>query len=83
MLALLAIAAVTLYSLGASGVEHNKDFELWKAQHGKTYTVSEESYRIGVWLKNLEFVESHNKRARVGLESYEVEMNEFADLPSE
>ena len=83
MLALLAIAAVTLYSLGASGVEQNKDFELWKAQHGKTYTVSEESYRIGVWLKNLEFVEAHNQRARAGLETYEVEMNSFADLSSE
>jgi cathepsin L len=35
---------------------------------------------LGVWLNNLAFVESHNKRHAAGEESYNVEMNEFADM---
>ena len=38
---------------------------------------------MAVWLKTLEFVESHNMRYERGIETYEVEMNAFADLTSE
>jgi hypothetical protein len=36
-----------------------------------------------VWLENLAYVEAHNKRYEAGLESYNLEMNTFADLNSE
>lgn len=84
MLAVLAIAAVTLYSLNStdSSVE-NHSFDAWKLKFNKKYTTKEESYRVGVWLQNFAFVEAHNKRFLAGLESYDLEMNEFADLASE
>ena len=82
LVALLAIAAVTLYSLGDRH-EGNKEFELWKAKYGKSYAPEEEAYRLAIWLKTLEFVEAHNQRYRAGIETYEVEMNLFADLTSE
>jgi C1A family cysteine protease len=63
-------------------VEH-RGFQSWKAKYGKSYTAIEESYRMGVWLENLAYVEGHNQLYKAGKESFELEMNEFADLPSE
>jgi len=57
LLTLLAVTAITLYTLNDAHTIQNKDFELWKAKYGKSYTAREESYRISIWLKNLEFVE--------------------------
>ena len=82
LVALLAIAAVALYSMGDRH-QGNKEFELWKAKYGKSYAPEEEAYRLAIWLKTLEFVEAHNQRYRAGSETYEVEMNLFADLTSE
>ena len=83
LLTLFAMTAITLYTLNDAQTVQNKDFELWKAKYGKTYTSREEAYRISIWLKNLEFVEAHNQRHRLGEETYEVEMNGFADLSNE
>ncbi|MCB0369388.1 MAG: hypothetical protein KDD45_08035 [Bdellovibrionales bacterium] len=60
LLALLAIAAFTLYNFNAEEKVANEEFELWKNKYSKKYSPREEAYRIGIWLKNLEFVESHN-----------------------
>ena len=83
LLAILAVAAITLYSFHTNQTTHNNVFELWKNKYGKSYSSQDEAYRISVWIKNLAFVETHNKRYEAGLESYNLEMNEFADLPSE
>ena len=62
LLTLLAVTAITLYTLNGAHTVQNKDFELWKAKYGKVYSPREEAYRISIWLKNLDFVESHNER---------------------
>lgn len=83
LLTLLAVAAVTLYSYDNSSQNlEDHAFEAWKAKYNKRYTAKEEAYRLGVWLNNLAFVKAHNQRYEAGLESYNVEMNQFADLDS-
>ena len=83
LLTLLVVTTITLYALNGDQTVQNKDFELWRVKYNKVYTVHEEAYRINIWLKNLEFVEAHNERHRRGLETYDLEMNQFADLNSE
>ena len=84
LLAVLAVAAISLYSLNVPSQEvEGRSFEAWKSKFKKKYAAEEEAYRIRVWVDNLAFVESHNSRFKAGVETFEVEMNEFADMPSE
>ncbi|RWV93496.1 hypothetical protein GW17_00044197 [Ensete ventricosum] len=56
-------------------------FEQWIAQHGRKYAnESEKSYRLGVFTRNLDYV---NAFRRVGNRSYTVDLNRFADLTEE
>ena len=51
----------------------------WKSQYAKMYDdEATESVRRLVWESNWQFVQQHNSEGH----SYEVEMNEFADLVS-
>lgn len=51
----------------------------WKSRYGKVYEdEATESVRRLVWEDNWKFVQQHNSEGH----SYEVEMNEFADLVS-
>jgi len=55
------------------------DWAMWKSQYNKAYQdEATESVRRLVWEDNLRFVQQHNSERR----SFEVEMNEFADLVS-
>lgn len=51
LLAVLAVAAITLYSLEVptQNIE-NHAFEAWKLKYNKIYHAKEEAYRITVWL---------------------------------
>lgn len=84
LLAVLTVAAITLYSLNVPTQDlENHAFEAWKIKYNKNYLIKEEAYRVKVWLENLAYVESHNQRFLAGLETYELEMNEFADMGSD
>ncbi len=83
LLTMLAVAAITLYSFNADNSTHNGEFAAWKAKYNKRYSEKEEAYRLSMWLNNLAFVQAHNAKFEAGLESYSVEMNEFADMNSE
>ncbi|XP_022144361.1 cysteine protease XCP1 isoform X2 [Momordica charantia] len=53
-------------------------FEIWCAEHGKTYSSAEEKlYRFGVFADNYDFVSHHNN---LGDSSYALSLNAFADL---
>ena len=57
----------------------NDEWELWKIKYNKQYEdEAVESVRRIVWENNWRFVQQHNSEGH----SYEVEMNEFADLVS-
>jgi Cathepsin propeptide inhibitor domain (I29) len=53
----------------------------FKLKHNKVYdTLSEEQYRYGVYLENRDFIAQHNQRYALGLETYEMGLNDLADL---
>lgn len=42
--------------------------------------IQETSYRFGKFFENFKFVKEHNARFEKGLETFDVELNKFADL---
>jgi len=52
VLAVLALAAITLYNFNTSKDLENHSFDAWKAKYQKIYSSTEEAYRIGIWIKN-------------------------------
>lgn len=84
LLTLLAVAAITLYTFnGENSSVENHEFDAWKLKYNKRYSEKEEAYRLSIWLKNLAYVEAHNAKFEAGRESFNLEMNEFADMDSE
>ena len=73
---LLLIAAIIGVSFSA---DLDDEWRKWKSQYAKGYDdEATESVRRLVWEDNWRFVQQHNSEGH----SYEVEMNEFADLVS-
>ena len=66
--------------IGASlATNLDDEWRKWKSLYSKVYDdEAAESVRRIVWESNWRFVQQHNSEGR----SYEVEMNEFADLVS-
>lgn len=63
---------------------HAQSFDEWRAAIGKDYSSShEQAYRQQVFDANQVFVVGHNTRFDVGLETYSVALNHFADLTLE
>jgi hypothetical protein len=86
---LLTFATITATILLASillhdGIKPNQDliaFKTWMARHGKTYATNTEfAYRLNVYKKNAIYVAGHNARHAAGLETFDLEMNLFADM---
>ena len=58
-----------------------EEWQLFKRQHGKTYTSPEiELNRRLIWQSNLDFINRHNKEAMEGMHTFSVKMNKFGDL---
>jgi C1A family cysteine protease len=55
-------------------------FNAWTVQHNKEYTPSEIPARFAAFRKNLNFVARHNAEHANGLQTYNVELNRFADM---
>lgn len=85
---LFVTLAVTLPLIFAASISQtNKlDFErdeiwkAWKVKYGKEYEDSvEEKIRYKIWLGKLEEVKTHSVQYDLGLTSYQISLNEFAD----
>ncbi|XP_071825259.1 cathepsin L-like peptidase [Apostichopus japonicus] len=55
-------------------------WEAWKQTHSKQYTKEEEDNRRKIWEDNLQKVSKHNTEHSLGLHSYTLGMNKYADL---
>ena len=56
-------------------------FERWMAKYGRAYkNMIEKSYRLGVFAKNLKYVDAFSKSGR---RNYTIGLNQFADLTNE
>lgn len=57
------------------------EFTLWTAKYGKRYAIEEEKgYRFKRYLENAKIVKEHNERYAKGLETFDLELNHFADM---
>lgn len=69
---------ISSYSLSESFVAH-----LWnkfKKSHGKTYLSEEhETYRMDIFKKNLHLIEKHNSEYSMGMHTFTLGVNYFAD----
>ncbi|CAF2058406.1 unnamed protein product [Rotaria magnacalcarata] len=65
----------------------NQQVTLWnlfKSVHNKHYTnVREEQYRLRVFKRNIAMIDQHNLEADMGLHSYRLKTNQFADMTHE
>ncbi|XP_063716589.1 procathepsin L-like [Symsagittifera roscoffensis] len=63
---------------------HAELFDAWKVKFEKKYDSGvEEVTRFGIWKDNMEKVMLHNLKYNLGLTTFTLEMNLFADLTSE
>lgn len=96
---LISLAVATLMTVGFltnTQVEHKNalftleqvnalnSFTLWTARFAKQYSTDQEKiFRHKKYLDNQKIVKAHNARFDLGLETYEVELNSFADMDIE
>ena len=61
--------------------ELDREWQLWKTEHGKSYeSQREELERHLVWLSNREYINTHNKNADIL--GFKLSMNQFTDIVS-
>jgi len=76
----LAVLAIAFSCTLALDVTLNQHWNLWKNTHNKRYSDAEEHVRRAIWESNLNKVQQHNLQADLGVHSYWLGMNKFADL---
>jgi Cathepsin propeptide inhibitor domain (I29) len=73
--------SLVLVLMFIAAVMADRSFDDFRRRNRKQYKNDEEAtLRKGVFLKNVETVESHNKKFDAGLVSYRMEVNQFTDL---
>jgi len=86
LVGLMTAAAVLLLNSRLSSkqavenVEILGSFEAWAKEHGKQYTPSEAVFRLKQFGENYRLIAEHNRRHALGLETYDLALNQFADL---
>ncbi|CAF2449939.1 unnamed protein product [Rotaria sp. Silwood2] len=79
-ISLLAVLALAFSCTLAYDVTLNQHWKLWKELHNKRYTDAEEHVRRATWESNLKKVREHNLQADLGVHTYWLGMNKFADM---
>ncbi|CAF1033451.1 unnamed protein product [Rotaria sordida] len=69
-----------VYCTLALDITLNQHWKLWKETHNKHYSDVEEHIRRAIWESNLKQVQKHNLQADLGVYTYWLGMNKFADL---
>jgi len=75
-ISVLAVLAL-VFSCTLASDQH---WNLWKQAHNKFYSRSEEQLRRAIWESNLRKVQEHNLQADIGVHTFWLGMNKFADL---
>jgi cathepsin L len=76
----LAIVALAFSCALAIDVSLDNAWNTWKIVHGKQYSAGEELLRRAIWEDNLNIVQSHNLEADIGLHTFWLGMNAYADM---
>jgi cathepsin L len=76
----LAVLALAFSCTLAIDVTLNQHWNLWKQANNKVYSGAEEQVRRITWESNLKIVQDHNLKADLGVHTYWLGMNKYADL---
>jgi len=76
----LVVLALAVSCTLALDVALNQQWNLWKRVNTKLYSDGEEHVRRAVWESNLKKVQDHNLQADLGVHTFYLGMNKFADL---
>jgi len=76
----LAVLVLAFSCTLALDVTLDKHWGLWKQAHKKVYSNAEEQLRRATWEDNLKKVQEHNLKADMGVHTFWLGMNHFADL---
>jgi len=79
-ISVLAVLALAFSCTLAIDVTLDQSWKLWKGAYTKQYSASEEAVRRAIWESNLQKVNDHNIEADLGLHTYWLGMNAYADL---
>ncbi|CAF3428701.1 unnamed protein product [Rotaria socialis] len=79
-ISVLAVLVLAFSCTLALDVTLNQYWKLWKEANNKHYSNAEEDIRRITWESNFEKVKTHNLQADLGVHTYWLEMNKFADL---
>jgi cathepsin L len=79
-ISVLAVLALAFTCTLAIDVTLNRHWQLWKSANNKQYSDAEEHVRRGIWESNLQKVQDHNLQADLGVHTYWLGMNKFADM---
>jgi len=77
-LIVLAVAILTSHAL-----DLDTEWEKFKIKYGKNLLGQEHDARKNIFANNLEFIEKHNAEHALGLHTFTVGINQFADLTNE
>jgi len=80
MQSVLVILAIAFTCTLALDISLNDQWKLWKNVHNKRYSDADEQIRRDIWETNLKIVQDHNIQADLGVHSFYLGMNKFADL---
>jgi len=84
MRAIIALVSIIVILEAVQGFGLNKEWECYKFRYSKTYINQDEhDDRKAIFEKNQRFIESHNAKAALGLQTYTVKLNHLADKTSE
>ena len=79
LLLLLSTLTIAAAAAAAAKFKFREEWDLWKAEHGKSYSEErEELERHVVWLSNRAYIEHHNANANIF--GFTLAMNHFGDL---
>jgi len=73
------LTAVLLAATTLTTVENN-EFALYKAQHGKSYSATEETMRLAIFNQNVAKINAHNLDST---QTYKMGINQFTDMTQE
>jgi len=79
-ISVLAVLAIAFSCTLAIDVTLNQHWKLWKSANNKRYSDAEEHVRRAIWESNLQKVQDHNLQADLGVHSYWLGMNKYADM---
>jgi len=79
-ISVLAVLALAFSCTLALDVTLNHHWKLWKQANNKLYSDAEEHVRRAKWENNLKIVQEHNIQADLGVHTFWLGMNKYADM---